>query len=211
MKTSFGMSPNSSKFAQRREHCIAVAAEVFADKGYLGASTQEIAARLGMQQASLYHYFRSKEEALEEVCLLAAQGALMQLEELLQAELPVDALMRAVVHRQLYGLRCGCHAMVVFHEQRHHLAPERLVRVREPSRRFRYLLEQALEHGVRCGQLRPNLDCALSVRALLGLCQAAAAWYARDPRIDIEHLARHHAELFLHGMCIAGMPPSPAA
>ncbi len=54
---------------RRAEEIIDAAAAVFAERGYHGASTQDVADRLGMRQASLYYYFPSKEAALEEVCL----------------------------------------------------------------------------------------------------------------------------------------------
>lgn len=206
MGTSFKDRSAATRFGRRRDQAIAVAAEVFAEKGYLGASTQEIAARLGIQQASLYYYFGSKEEALEEVCLLAAEGALQQLEEILRREAPIPETLHAVVQRQLYGLATGCHALIVFNEQRHHLAPERRANVRRPSRRYRELLEQMLERGVQRGELRPDLDCALATRALLGLCHSVAGWYVRDNGLDLARVARHHAELFLHG----ASPPQPS-
>src|SRR5215469_1102595 len=54
---------------RRAEEVIDAAAAVFAERGYHGASTQDVADRLGMRQASLYYYFPSKEAALEQVCL----------------------------------------------------------------------------------------------------------------------------------------------
>ena len=50
------------------------AARVFAERGYHGASTQDIADVLGIRQASLYYYFRSKEMALEQVCMQGVGG-----------------------------------------------------------------------------------------------------------------------------------------
>ena len=38
---------------------------MFAERGYHGATTQDIADVLGIRQASLYYYFPSKEAALE--------------------------------------------------------------------------------------------------------------------------------------------------
>ena len=51
----------------RRDHIIAVAAQVFAEIGYGAASMSTIAARLGGSKATLYKYFPSKEQLFEEV------------------------------------------------------------------------------------------------------------------------------------------------
>lgn len=48
---------------RRAGEVLEAAAAVFAERGFHGASTQDIADRLGMRQASLYYYFTSKEAA----------------------------------------------------------------------------------------------------------------------------------------------------
>ena len=45
-----------------RERLLSVAAELFAERGYVGASLGDIAGRLGVRKPSLYNYFSSKEE-----------------------------------------------------------------------------------------------------------------------------------------------------
>src|SRR6266536_921081 len=59
---------------RRAPEIIDAAARVFAERGFHGATTQDIADVLGIRQASLYYYFPSKEVALEEVCALGAEG-----------------------------------------------------------------------------------------------------------------------------------------
>src|SRR5436190_3694785 len=54
---------------RRSGEIMEAAARVFAERGYHGASTQQIADLLGIRQASLYYYFPSKEVALEIVCM----------------------------------------------------------------------------------------------------------------------------------------------
>lgn len=51
----------------RRQEIIAAALELLAEEGYAGASLRKLAARLGIAQPSLYHYFRTKEELVEQV------------------------------------------------------------------------------------------------------------------------------------------------
>ena len=43
------------------------ALKLFAERGYGGASLRELARRLGVQQPSLYHYFETKEQLVEQV------------------------------------------------------------------------------------------------------------------------------------------------
>src|SRR3974390_2612129 len=61
---------------RRSREILAGAGRVFAQHGYHGATTQQIADLLGIRQASLYYYFPSKEVALEEVCFHGVEGIL---------------------------------------------------------------------------------------------------------------------------------------
>jgi AcrR family transcriptional regulator len=47
---------------ERRDAIVAIAKEVFATNGYAGTSMSNIAARVGGSKATLYSYFKSKEE-----------------------------------------------------------------------------------------------------------------------------------------------------
>src|SRR6266540_1151445 len=59
---------------RRAPEIIEAAARVFAERGYHGATTQDIADVLRIRQASLYYYFPSKEVALELVCIHGVAG-----------------------------------------------------------------------------------------------------------------------------------------
>lgn len=51
----------------RREEILALAADLFWDKGYHAASMNDVADAVGMRKASLYHHIRTKEELLYEM------------------------------------------------------------------------------------------------------------------------------------------------
>jgi AcrR family transcriptional regulator len=59
--------------AERRERILGAATEVFADRGYAGASMAEIAARAGVVASVIYDHFGSKRELAIE--LLELHGA----------------------------------------------------------------------------------------------------------------------------------------
>ncbi|MBX7081260.1 MAG: TetR/AcrR family transcriptional regulator [Nannocystaceae bacterium] len=52
---------------ERRREVLVAALELMAEQGYAGASLRKLADKLGMRQPSLYHYFRSKEDLVEQV------------------------------------------------------------------------------------------------------------------------------------------------
>lgn len=64
------------ELGERHREVLRVALHLFAERGYAGASLRELARRLGMQQPSLYHYFRSKEELVEQILVTFGFGGI---------------------------------------------------------------------------------------------------------------------------------------
>jgi AcrR family transcriptional regulator len=63
--------------AERERQMMAVAEEVFADRGYVAASMDEIAERVGVSKPMLYEYFGSKEGLLV-ACIRQARAELLR-------------------------------------------------------------------------------------------------------------------------------------
>ena len=79
--TRKAQSPRRSEDTLRR--ILEVAEREFAVRGYAGARIQEIAEKVGIQKASLYYYFRSKEE----LYIAVVKDILTQLEETVETSL----------------------------------------------------------------------------------------------------------------------------
>lgn len=62
--------------AQREAQMIAVAEQIFAEKGYQASSMDEIAERVGVSKPMIYEYFGSKEGLLV-ACIRAARAELL--------------------------------------------------------------------------------------------------------------------------------------
>jgi AcrR family transcriptional regulator len=79
---------------ERRDAIVATAKEVFATNGYAGTSMSNIAAKVGGSKATLYSYFKSKEELFEAVVGLKCQ----QIERLLnEAQIESGGDLRAAL------------------------------------------------------------------------------------------------------------------
>jgi AcrR family transcriptional regulator len=64
-----------TKCVTRRQAILDVAAELFQQVGFEGASMSEISTRVGGSKATLYNYFKSKEDLFVEVMMNAAEQA----------------------------------------------------------------------------------------------------------------------------------------
>ncbi len=188
------------KYRERQRQVIDAAAAVFAAKGYHGASTKEIAERLGIRQGSLYYYFSSKEEALAEVCRLGVEGHVQRLEGIVAEDLPAREKIRRFFLCHLEPLRTLPNHMEVFLGQRQHLGGQRRRDVQRITRAYEELVEGIFRAGVAGGEFAADLDCRLAALGLLGMCNWVPTWYARNRGHTLEQIAEQFAAIFLEGL-----------
>lgn len=70
------------------EEILDAAAELFTTRGFTATSTRMIAEAVGMRQASLYHYFATKDDMLADLLEATVSGPLALARELLVADGP---------------------------------------------------------------------------------------------------------------------------
>ncbi len=196
------LADKKSKYDQRYMAAVDAAAAVFADKGYHGAGTLNIAEKLNIKQGSLYYYFPSKEAALEAVCLEGVKYQLAYLESLLREERPFAATIRAILHHTLTSLHDRADYMIVFDDERQCIPVERRGRIREQSSHYHKLLEQIFRRAQQRGEMKGHLDIYISVRAFTGLLSSISSWYHTQQDIDVEAVAEQYSEVFLGGSCV---------
>src|ERR1700733_6973121 len=96
--------------ADKREHILVVAEELFAEKGFDGTSVRDIAQQAGVNLAMISYYFGSKEKLLESLLEFRAGYAYGILEELNKDESlspwdKIDRLVDFYVDRILHNMR----------------------------------------------------------------------------------------------------------
>lgn len=182
---------------RRRSDILDAAAAVFAERGYFNTSMQDIADRLGMQAGSLYHYYSSKEAALEEICRLSA----VEFCETLRAILAKGGPASAMVHEgMLAHLTSSRRAYVeVFAFSRRNLPNAIVDDLNNLARAYRQIWKRIFQHGAERGEWREALDPDIAADAVLALCNSAASTLSRRKSVDARKAATMWVELFLDG------------
>ncbi len=152
---------------RRAAAVIEAAAEVFAERGYHGASTQDIADRLGMRQASLYYYFPSKEAALELVCKRGVEGYVERALEIAKGKGGAVEKLAAMCRQNIESGGSRPTFSRAFLRERRFLPTESRRRIGRLARRYERIIEGIVEAGVAAGELRADVDPRLATLALL--------------------------------------------
>ena len=180
-----------------RGRILRAALELFAHVGFHGASIRAIADAAGMQTATMYGQFLSKEAMLEELMVAgheAWRDALLAAADAAPHN-PADRLVAVVRANVLHHIRYAMVA-VVSNGELHSLSPPAAEKVIGIRRRVEDLLEGIIAAGVSNGSFAPQ-DPAVTMLAIGGMSLRVANW---DPgRYDYspEEIADRYAELTL--------------
>src|SRR5947207_11135671 len=192
---SLSTARRSRPSARRRApEIIEAAARVFAERGFHGATTQDIADVLGIRQASLYYYFASKEEALELVCLQGVAGYFEVAKAIAAGPGSAADKLSRLIKAHLSPLTDRSDFVRVFLHERQHLPAESRRRIGRWSRGLERVFEDILKDGMRRGELRSDLDTRLAVLGILGMVNAVANWY-RNEDVAVERISAEFARL----------------
>jgi TetR/AcrR family transcriptional regulator, cholesterol catabolism regulator len=185
---------------RRTEEVLEAAAAVFAERGFHGASTQDIADRLGMRQASLYYYFASKEAALEQVCQRGIERIIGDTEVIATGPGCVAERLAMVMRRHVEPLADNCASVRAYLHEVRFLPKEARRRIGKLARRYERVVEGLLEQGIASGEVRADLDIEIARDAILGMCNHAAHWPGKEPGGAMAHVAEELIRLVLRGI-----------
>jgi AcrR family transcriptional regulator len=185
---------------RRAKEIIEAAARVFAERGFHGATTQDIADVLGIRQASLYYYFSSKEDALELVCARGAEGFLEAAAVIAAGSQSPTEKLRGLIHAHLAPLRDRPDFVRVFLNERRHLSAASRRRIAQTVRAYERVIEEVIKAGMQSGEFRADLDPRLVTYGMLGMVKSVAGWFDKPPKVKIERIVDEFFRLLIEGL-----------
>jgi TetR/AcrR family transcriptional regulator, cholesterol catabolism regulator len=188
----------------RREQAIDAAARVFAQHGYHGAGTRAIADLLGIKVASLYFHFRSKEEALEEVCLVGIEQPAVYLRIAYAEETAFDRRIHRFLTDYSEHLSTQSDYITVFQNERRYLLPEATARLNAAARPTMLLFDQIFSDAQAEGVMDTTIPLRMARLILIGVLRNITQFRLAGPIVDFESFVRHSGDHFLRGMAPPG-------
>jgi AcrR family transcriptional regulator len=169
------------------ESLLAVAVSVFNERGYDGASMGDLSRELGITKSSIYHHVDSKEELLA-LALDRALDGLFAVADEVKAEIgpAIDRLER-LVRGSVLVLAERLPYVTLLLRARGNTATERRALARR--REFDEIVADLVKQAERDGDIRPDVDPAVTARLLFGMVNSLAEWYRPGREIAAGALA----------------------
>jgi TetR/AcrR family transcriptional regulator, cholesterol catabolism regulator len=192
---------NANPSADTRETLLRLAARSFATQGYTATTMRMIADQAGIEAASIYYHFASKEELVDVVMEHGADSIVQHINEHLDALAPTanaeDRFRAALVGQMSALITFGDYALA--HGRLLTQLPDK-VRVRQVRRRERHqrMWTTLLDDLRSQGYLREDIDVALARLSVLGFVNSIQTWF--DPKKgSLESIADQFIRMFFEG------------
>jgi AcrR family transcriptional regulator len=187
--------------AQRERQMLAVAEEVFAENGYVSASMDEIAERVGVSKPMLYEYFGSKEGLLVSSIRTARAELLAATRRSLKgATSPRDALRRGL--HAFFAFVAEYRASWSLMQNESVLAAGGATDEIEATRAQQTELMITLMSGVAPEVESHQREVAAEV--VIGACERLAAWWSRHPETSADEVTDYLLRVLWSGMAGLG-------
>ncbi|AOY59621.1 MULTISPECIES: TetR/AcrR family transcriptional regulator [Desulfococcus] len=185
-----------------------IAIELFFKKGYFATSISEIAKGSGIQKASIYYHYRSKEDLLFSILKATMDDLTRYLKNNLAGLDDIESKIRVAVHGHVrFHLERQKENFIANSELRgltseHYRA---IVEKRDEYERiFQDLIRQGREEGIFA-----DVDVKILSYAILTLCTAGASWFNPGGRLTVDEIADIYEKFILNGLkqaCEASAP-----
>ncbi|MEV0431700.1 TetR/AcrR family transcriptional regulator [Nocardia sp. NPDC050413] len=179
-----------------RARLLEAAVAAFAEKGFNGTTTRDIAGAAGMSPAAVYVHHKSKEELLY---LISRSGHDETLELIRKAAAsssdPAIALRNVIHDFAVHHARGHTGARIVNYEL-NSLSPEHLTEIRAIRQQIDQAMRDLVRRGIEEGVF-DTPDARMASTALLSLGIDIARWYRDEGDWSPEDIAAAYADMAL--------------
>jgi AcrR family transcriptional regulator len=188
--------------ARRRDaDVLAAATKVFYDRGYEGASVQDVADELGILKGSLYHYIRTKEDLLFRLFedVHEQVDAILDALEAEDIEDPLNRLSEYVRRQVDYNL-ANLERIAIYYHDMGSLTGARFDEVSKARRRHDRFVTRCIREAQQAGLTDPDLDPRVLSPCIFASIIWTYRWYKPNGRLSRAKVAETVADFALRGV-----------
>jgi AcrR family transcriptional regulator len=157
------------------ESLLAVAVAVFNERGFDATSMEDLSRRLGISKSSIYYHVDSKEDLLRLALDRALDGLFGVADEVRVSDDAAIVRLERLVRGSVQVLADRLPYVTLLLRARGNTGTERAALARR--REFDQIVADLVAEAERDGDIRPDVDPAVTARLLFGLVNSLVEWY----------------------------------
>lgn len=168
---------STAAMARRRQRILDAAIDLFQERGYLGTTVDDIAARAGVTKRTLYHHMGNKESILAEIHSAFIQAGLQRWEAAVNEGGSPTAVLRRLFQEHIRIVAAHRQAIAVFFEDSKHLGEKSRAEISAQRDRYEAILYTTISEGVAADEFRADLNVRVTTLLILGGLTEMYRWF----------------------------------
>jgi AcrR family transcriptional regulator len=184
---------------QMKKRIKETAINKFYKKGYFATSMNNIALGSGIQKASIYHHYSSKEDILFDILITTLDDLIDYLDDCLYGIKEVEDRLRAAV-RSHVKFHCDRQKEVLIADSElRGLTAKNYKSIVERRDLYELKIQEIIKKGIKDG-IFSNTDVKVASYAVLTMCTSVATWYNPKGRLSRQDIMQIYEQLVLNGL-----------
>ncbi len=189
-----------SETNNRQQEILINSAHLFCRKGYVATGIRDIAEAVGINSASLYYYFKNKDEILLEAIRFTIDLLHQSVEEAMETRSGLLEKFKAGMQAHLETSIAYQDLAAVLWQEARHLSPENQRRVIEKRDAYESMWAGLLEEAQEAGLIKPEVNLHMLRLLSFGSMNWVATWYRPDGEYTLSEIADQFFNLMGYGV-----------
>lgn len=183
----------------RRRQILDAAVRLFYEAGFEGASLRDLSAQVGINKATIYHYFESKEDILFELVHRIGQELLEGVREAYRGGGEPVQVLESMIRFQIGYVENHVEEIKVLVEEKKSLRADLQQTSLDTEAEILRLYKEAILRCQAAGAVRP-LHATTAAFGILGQINWLYHWYKPEGPLSLRQLADAVVSLLFHGL-----------
>lgn len=199
------LQEGSADYLAKRAELVEIAGRQFKANGFKATTLAEIGHKAGLDRATVYYYFGSKEELFRECVRLGVDANIAECERIFaDTDRPARERLRAVIQQLMTAYDFYYpHMYVYIQEEMSRITSEKSTwaqRIVSQTRTFERIVLGLVNELVQSGELRRDIPVSVAANAIFGMLNWTHRWYQPGGVHSAELVSSSFADIFFDGM-----------
>ena len=190
---------STTRYKKKSKEFHEAISKLFARNGYHATSIRDIAAELGINKSTLYHYIGSKEEALFNTINSGMEYAVDTLGKIAAKDILAEERLEEILSFYVRSFCSDPERILLLANDFKHLEKTHQVIVIEKQKQVLKFFKSTLNELASEKKLK-DINPAVAIFAFIGMAHHTVDWFKMDGEVGLDELAANFVEIFTKGI-----------
>ncbi len=199
------LEEGSSDYLAKRDELVEIAGRQFKANGFKATTLAEIGHKAGLDRATVYYYFGSKEELFRECVRVGVEANITACEAIFADKArPASERLRAVIQQLMAAYdHYYPHMYVYIQEEMSRITSEQSIwaqRIVIQTRTFERIILSLITEMIEAGEFRRDIPVRVAANAVFGMLNWTHRWYQPGGPQPANQISAAFCDILFDGM-----------